>query len=384
MTFLSFSGPVWRKRVGAVRDLPKALFASVVGKQTAGRVMPARWAMREADFEVLLRLVERLGGERGAALGRAWAAAAGGPEAVRLLEEAFAAAPRCPHCGVERLQRWGRASGLRRYRCAACRRTFNALTGTSLARLRKKACWLRYGEALAAGMTLAKAAAHCGVHLTTSFRWRHRFLRAPAATREALGGVVEADETFFRRSHKGSRRWRRGDAPPGRGPRPRGERAGAPGRGRRGRAARPRKPAPSAEQVPALIARDRAGHTADAVLPDLGADAITAALGPEVAGDAVLCSDGAKPYAASAAERGIRHEPINVAAGVRVRDGAFQNVNAYHGRLKGWMGRFNGVATRYLANYLGWRRTLERAAEPSASRTWLLAAARSTATANAN
>ena len=91
----------------------------------------------------------------------------------------------------------GAASGLRRYRCAACRRTFNAPTGTSLARLREKACWLRYGEALAAGMSLAKAAAHCGVHLTTSFRWRHRFLRAPAAAREALGGVVEADETFF-------------------------------------------------------------------------------------------------------------------------------------------------------------------------------------------
>jgi len=328
--------------------------------------------MREADFEVLLHLVERLSDEQRTALGRALASASGEPEAVRLIEQAFAAAPRCPHCGAERLQRWGHASGLRRYRCQACRKTFNALTGTSLARLRKKACWLRYGEALAAGMSLAKAAAHCGVHLTTSFRWRHRFLRAPAATREALGGVVEADETFFRRSHKGSRRWRRGDAPPGRGPRRRGERASKPGL--------------SAEQVPALIARDRAGHTADAVLPDLGADAITAALGPVVAGDAVLCSDGAKAYAAFAAERGIRHEPINVAAGVRVRDGAFhiQNVNAYHGRLKGWMGRFNGVATRYLANYLGWRRTLERAAEPSASRTWLLAAARSTATANAN
>ena len=243
------------------------------------------------------------------------------------------------------MQRWGSASGLRRYRCAACRKTFNALTGTSLARLRKKACWLRYGEALAAGMSLAKAAAHCGVHLTTSFRWRHRFLRAPAAAREALGGVVEADETFFRRSHKGSRRWRRGDAPPGRGPHRRGERAG-----RRGL---------SAEQVPALIARDRAGHTADAVLPGLGADAIAAALGPVVAGDAVLCSDGAKAYATFAAERGLHHEPVNLAAGVRVRDGAFhiQNVNAYHGRLKGWMGRFNGVATRYLPNYLGWRRT---------------------------
>ena len=193
--------------------------------------------MREADLEVLLRLVERLGGEQRAALGRALASVSGEPEAVRLLEEAFAAAPRCPHCGAEELQRWGSASGLRRYRCAACRRTFDALTGTSLARLREKACWLRYGEALAAGMSLAKAAAHCGVHLTTSFRWRHRFLRAPAAAREAPGGVVEADETFFRRSHKGSRRWRRGDAPPGRGPRRRGKRG------------------LSAEQVPAPLAR---------------------------------------------------------------------------------------------------------------------------------
>ena len=142
--------------------------------------------MREADFEVLLRLVERLGGAQRAALGRALASASGEPEAARLLEEAFAAAPRCPHCAEAAPQRWGHASGLRRYRCRTCRKTFNALTGTSLARLRKKECWLAYGEALAAGMSLTKAAAHCGVHLTTSFRWRHRFLKAPAATQEAL------------------------------------------------------------------------------------------------------------------------------------------------------------------------------------------------------
>src|SRR4051794_36460569 len=354
------------------RPYHKALLALAVGRQTAGRVMPAGCAMREADFEVLLRLVERLGGEQRAALGRALASASGEPGAGRLVEQAVAAGPRCPHCAATTLQRWGSASGLRRYRCTACRRTFNALTGTSLARLRKKACWLRYGEALAAGVSLTKAAAHCGVHLTTSFRWRHRFLRAPAATREALGGVVEADETFFRRSHKGSRRGRRGDAPPGRRPRRRGEPASKRGL--------------SAEQVPALIARDRAGHTADAVLPDLGADAITAALGPVVAGDAVLCSDGAKAYAAFAAGHGLHHEPVNLAAGIRVRDGAFhvQNVNAYHGRLKGWMGRFNGVATRYLPNYLGWRRTLERAPEPSASKTWLLAAVQPIPTTSAN
>src|SRR3954451_4341769 len=328
--------------------------------------------MREADFEVLLHLVERLGDEQRTALGRALASASGEPEAVRLLERAFAAAPRCPHCGAERLQRWGDASGLRRYRCQACRKTFNALNrhlpGAAaqeglLAALRRGA---RGRHEPGEGGRPPRGAPHDQLPLAAPLPARARGdARGPG--RRGRGG-----RPFFRRSKKVSRRWRRGDAPPGRGPRRRGERASKRGL--------------SAEQVPALIARDRAGHTADAVLPDLGADAIAAALGPVVAGDAVLCSDGAKAYAAFAAERGIRHEPINVAAGVRVRDGAFhvQNVNAYPGRLKGWMGRFNGVATRYLANYLGWRRTLERAAEPSASRTWLLAAARSTATANAN
>ena len=47
--------------------------------------------MREADFEVLLHLVERLSDEQRTALGRALAAASGEPEAVRLVERASAA-----------------------------------------------------------------------------------------------------------------------------------------------------------------------------------------------------------------------------------------------------------------------------------------------------
>jgi hypothetical protein len=36
-------------------------------------------------------------------------------------------------------------------------------------------------------------------------------------------------------------------------------------------------------------------------------------------------------------------------------DGAFhiQNVNAYDSRLKEWIRRFHGVATKYLENYVG-------------------------------
>ena len=40
-----------------------------------------------------------------------------------------------------------------------------------------------------------------------------------------------------------------------------------------------------------------------------------------------------------------------------------QNVNAYISRLKRWMRRFNGFATRYLDNYLGWWRMIDRMGE---------------------
>lgn len=35
-----------------------------------------------------------------------------------------------------------------------------------------------------------------------------------------------------------------------------------------------------------------------------------------------------------------------------------QNVNSYHSRLQGWIQRFNGVATKYLDNYLTWFQVL--------------------------
>ncbi len=44
----------------------------------------------------------------------------------------------CPHCGHEKVVGCGRADGLRRFRCKGCGKSFNALTGTPLARLRKK------------------------------------------------------------------------------------------------------------------------------------------------------------------------------------------------------------------------------------------------------
>ena len=47
------------------------------------------------------------------------------------------------------------------------------------------------------------------------------------------------------------------------------------------------------------------------------------------------------------------------------------NVNAYHGRLKQWLTRFNGVPTKNLPNYLGWRRVLEACGDQRAAPNWI-------------
>lgn len=250
----------------------------------------------------------------------------------------------CPHCGAtdDRLGSWGQSHGLKRYRCRDCGRTFNALTGTALAHLRKREQWTRYAELLIEGASLREVARRCQIDKNTAFRWRHRFLRDAAGHRaEHEAGIVEADETFFLESFKGQRHL----------PRPARHRGGV--AGKRGL---------SAEQIPVLVVRDRSGQTADFKLEKLDAAHVIAALRPLVDQEAILCSDSAGVYAAFARATGITHRPLNIQHGPRVIDSVFhiQNVNAYDSRLKGWIRRFHGVATKYLENYLGWRRMLER------------------------
>ena len=73
----------------------------------------------------------------------------------------------------------GTLHGLSRFRCKSCGRTFNALTKTAMAHLHKRERWFDHARAMIEGKSLARTAELCGVHPTTAFRWRHRFLSAP-------------------------------------------------------------------------------------------------------------------------------------------------------------------------------------------------------------
>jgi ribosomal protein L37AE/L43A len=72
---------------------------------------------------------------------------------IQTIEAAFQAQLSCPHCQSKKLQKWGKAHELQRYRCRGCKRTFNALTGTPLAQLHKRELWLPHGQALIDGLS---------------------------------------------------------------------------------------------------------------------------------------------------------------------------------------------------------------------------------------
>jgi transposase-like protein len=190
--------------------------------------------------------------------------------------------------------------------------------------------------------TVRRAAALVGIHKNTSFRWRHRFLTSTKHDRSVpLAGIAEADETYLLESQKGSRHL---DRPP------------------RRRGGKARRRGLSREHDCILVARDRTGRTVDFVTgrAPLKPAQLQRCLPPVIAPDILLVTDGHPAYPAFARQVGISHRAVNLAAGVRVAGALHvQNVNAYHSRFKQWLRRFNGVASRYLPNYLGWRWALD-------------------------
>lgn len=263
---------------------------------------------------------------------------------------------RCPHCGGEHLIKWGRSSHSQRYRCQnlSCHKTFNAVTGTSLAKLHYRHKWFEYLRCMRDSLTLRASAERVGIDLKTAFRWRHRFLSATAkANANALSGIIEVDETFFAESCKGQRNLTH------RSPRKRG-----------GEANKTKK----ADKISVVIARDRNGHVSDLMDPRLNKSTVHAFLAPIINRDSILCSDGHSWYKSFSKEHGIAHHRLITLENRRVigKEYHIQNVNGYIGRLKGWMARFHGVGTAYLPSYLAWRRLFESA--PASEEAWLRAA----------
>jgi transposase-like protein len=320
-------------------------------------------AMRKRTFERLMDLMARATPAQLKVAENRLSELAAASAALHLAEEHLTRSPSCPHCGRVDFKRWGRTpSGMQRYRCAGCERTFIALTGTRFARLHKKARLLENARLMREFVSVRKAARSLDVHRNTAYRYRQ--LMMPLLTRHqpsSLEGVTEADEMFFRRSYKG-------------------QKAGLP-RAAHKRGSPAKKRGLSVEQVPVLTALSRGSkESLIEVLPGpVNAAVLESILRPALKRDAVLCTDSASAYLSAGKAMGVLVRQVPRGSH-KLGPYHIQNANALHSRVKSRMRGFRGVATRHLPAYLAWVRFFDRDNSNEAARALLLEAFETRAT----
>jgi transposase-like protein len=249
----------------------------------------------------------------------------------------------CPHCKGTNIIGHGLYNGSRRYNCKSCYRTFSLLTGTAVHKLHKKDLLKEYLFYMLQGYSLRRITEEMDICLKTSFDWRHKILLSlkPELTKK-LSGVVEADETFFLYSEKGSKSIKN------RKPRKRGGVAS--------------KQGINSDHVAVLTVFERkTGESLNTVVCKgrITKKAIQMGLGQWIdKGHSILCSDSHLSFQAFAKENNIEIKPVFIRRREYVLEKIYhiQNVNRIHGQLKEWMLKFKGVSTKYLQNYLNYFR----------------------------
>lgn len=247
----------------------------------------------------------------------------------------------CPHCDSIDFRKHGIDKGSQRYKCKSCGRTFTEYTGTWMHGLHNKELAPEYMKLMERELSLDKIKDELKINKKTAFDWRHKILSGLHQKGDrSFKGITESDETFLAFSEKGQNIKDR--CPKDRG--------GVKGKGI------------NDNHVAVIVTTDRLNQSDLSVVcrGRITKKDIEAAIGELITPQTVLCSDGHVSYKGWAKDKGIEHHPLRADLKQRVIKGVYhiQNVNSIDSHLKRWLsGRFYGVSTKYLQNYLNWFRT---------------------------
>lgn len=250
----------------------------------------------------------------------------------------------CPNCQDRDIRANGKYKGIQRYYCKACKKYFRETTGRINFGLKKGELLKTYLHHMLMGLSIKKCAENTGICIQTSFDWRHKIASAfEGAVPEGFSGIVESDDIFFLESGKGSREL---------------------SRNARKRGSKATKRGISNQQVAVVVTCDRSDNKELRVATRgrISKKDLDYVFKEKLDKVETLCTDTHRSYTAFAKGKQLDHQKFNVSKGQRAKDKVYhvQNVNNTAMRLKKWMAPFNGVATKYLQNYMNWFMVLER------------------------
>jgi transposase-like protein len=247
----------------------------------------------------------------------------------------------CTKCGcTTNIIRKGKGvNGKQRYLCKNCSSIFTSTTDTFLHSTKKNIdIWKKYVQCMVRKYSIRKCAEECDITVRTSFMWRHKILDAlRLSDKTELKGIVEADETFFRVSYKGSKGLDRKSHKRGNDVDIRGL---------------------SKEQVCVVCAIERDNKSSISKIGGLGKTSkksIKNVLDTKIKEKSVICTDKERSYLELAKSNKLEHIRLEE---FKSKKGIYHinHINSYHTRLKKFIDNFNGVSTKYLNNYLIWNK----------------------------
>lgn len=265
----------------------------------------------------------------------------------------------CPHCKSTNIYKRGVQKNVRMYSCKDCKKWYSQTTGTPLWDIKLKEKWANYLRCMSEGYSLRKSAKEVGICLQTSFDWRHKILASlDSLAPETLTGTIECDELELAINKKGDRS------------------LGRESRKRSTDFSRNEGDEISVVQVVTAVQREGSKLFKVVETKRLSEDNITKALGGKIEGNSILITDKHPSYKAyGKTQEQITHKTVKANEHVNRSDKNvhLQTVNQTHAQLRKFIGKFNGVSTKYLQNYLNWYAYQGKIQESkSVIKTWVL------------
>lgn len=253
---------------------------------------------------------------------------------MKELESCQIKSPSCIHCGSKSTIKRARIKTIQRYSCNECGKYWMATNGTSLAGLHKRNLWQKYILAFEKGFSIRKAAQELGISIQTSFRWRHRLLASISDhLPDELSGIIETANFQLPRNTKGQRK-------PSNSPDDK----------------KPEKGFQSPLNISVLFSTSRtSGESFSKVIaaevPEV--NQIRKALQGKIQTGSILITQANDAFSFFKDEELLQY--LSVSKSKKRRDPVNLNkVRAHHQSFLEFLLPFNGVATKYLQNYLNW------------------------------
>lgn len=115
----------------------------------------------------------------------------------------------CPHCESKMYIKYGKFNGIQRFKCKNCKKTFSLTTNSVWSYSKKKATkWFEFCELILEKKVLRECAEILDININTAFAWRHKVLDRlkNIQSKDMLKGNVHMVKTSVKENFKGDKK----------------------------------------------------------------------------------------------------------------------------------------------------------------------------------